>query len=512
MRRSGLYAVLATVASSSLLGCFSSSTNFKSPPVDGGGYEEPDGSAPVEDATSPEDAAKTPPPEAGTPDVVEEVAPPQVLAVVVTGPSGPESGKIVAFDRQDGQPLVTATTDATGTVVQQVSAGDQVTIVLGTVDAPNLVTVAGVKPGETLTAFDAPANVETEPPVVAVLLPPYDVGAPSSYVQANVGNCANTAYGEGEGEVDVPAGASCVNASGQFPVLATVYGPSYPVAQIAWMSNRDNQLAPDGGVTTVDLTSQTWSTTFGGETINVANVPDGNYPAVMYTEVANSVPETQYDNNVTLVDAGTALSNLYTHPGYADFVQTEVSLETPQDVGGSVQAVADRSAAPTTTSSSATQNVDMNDALPLITASAIDTTNPAQPTVTWTAAAPLSSATAIFSQIFWNGPDDDAGDYAYGTWTFVVPASQTSIVPPVLDGDALEYAPNAQAFWTDSGPLVAAMNADAFPTYDAFVQTGANIGQGLAPSNQPLVPMLPANGRARITLYSPQNGESDISE
>ncbi len=493
-----------------MLACFnSSSSNFQ---FDAGELETPDAGSPVYDATTtPDGSMPTTVPEAGPdapPDVVEEPAPPTTVQVLVIDASGPEMGVTIVFDDASGNVLATAVTDALGSVVQQVAAGSQVTALLGTSDAPNLLTITGVKPGDVLKVIDGPI-APTPGEAAEITYSPFAQGdAGVAGYHATSGICGNN-QDETPGEIDYGLSPGCTNSSGQFPVLLEALGTDGP---LAWQGGKGSPTL-DGGVSRVDFTSSSWSTTLGTETVTLLNTTPADGPYTTATEYTvtdpvSSVPiSAGTDYTPGTVDAGVLQSTFAIHPGFGDFDQVEVDESAYQSGGVSQLTIADRVSATTSASPSASDTIDLNDALPAITGASIDTTNPSQPTLSWTSDTPLTGATATFVQVqFFDLLDDAGGDRKVGNWTIIVPASQMSVVPPQIPGD-LGFGPSALATYnTDDYPIVLSLSADALPTYDAIRATAAQVGTSLNVDNTPLIPPLPANGRARMTMFYPTGG------
>ena len=178
---------LLVAAAGSLFACVGDD-GAQLPSVDGG-LLVPDSSTPHADATAPgtdsgpaNDAA--PESDAGAVD-----SGPQPVTVRVVANGAPESGATIVFQDATGAVVTSGTTDATGSVTQLVTAGTQVTAVLGTAASPNLLTIEGVEPGDAITFVDtsAPSYVSAEFNVVAPT-PTWD--AASTYENAYAGGAA----------------------------------------------------------------------------------------------------------------------------------------------------------------------------------------------------------------------------------------------------------------------------------------------------------------------------------
>jgi hypothetical protein len=518
--------ILLALASTAFLACSSSPSPGPevSGPEDGGATNDataPDGSKPGDagrdaaDATTPDgsqptgaadsgvdgasDAAGGPDAADATPDAIEEPPPPTTVEVLVVNAAGPEMGVTVVFSDATGALITTGVTDANGTVVQQLAAGSQVTAELGQSYAPNLVTVAGVKPGDVLKLLDGPFL--SNQGVAEVTFNGLADASASDYLLSS-GVCGVDTDG-GTGTFDYGIGPQCTNASGQFPVLAQANGGA---GTLAWQSGKGN-LVTDGGVSPVNLSSATWSTTFGTETLTLTNVGDGVGPYTAFTEYASSdsvssVPYSVTNFGLNQLDAGLFESTFTIHPGLGDFDQAEVEYQITQSGGNSLLAIATRVSATTAGSPSASVTIDVSDVLPAITGATLDATNPGQPKFAWTSAAPLSVSAATFVQAQWTEALDDAGTVRTGTWTVIVPASQMSATAPQIPS-ASGFGPGARSTWPATFPIVFSMNGDGFSTYDTVRALAARVGSSLSAGSSPLVPPLPANGRARITAFVP---------
>ncbi len=464
-------------------------------PPDAGGTTKPDASMESGTDAAP-DAADA------TADVVEEPSPPAPVQVLVINADGAESGVTIVFSDGAGALLTTAITDANGSVSQQLAAGSQVTALLGSSGAPNLVTVTGVKPGDVLKLLDGPflSNSGT----AAVTFAAYAQGDASvSDYQLASGSCSTTTGGEA-GTFDYGLNPWCMNASRGFPVLAQAIGPDG--GPLAWESGKGN-LVTDGGVSPVDLSSATWSRTLGGLTLTLNNVSDSISPYASFTEFAStdslsSVAYSTTNFGLSQIAAGMLQSTFALHPGFGDFDQVEAEYGTTQPTGRAFGAIADRVSTATVASPSTSDTIDVTDALPAITTANLDATNRSRPNFTWTSAAPLPAAGATVVQAQWQEVVDDAGDLKIGTWTIIVAASQSSVAPPAVPS-ATGFGPASTATWPDTFPIVLSMNGDAFPTYDAIRATAAQIGPALNVNSAPFIPPLPANGRARLTAFLP---------
>jgi hypothetical protein len=447
-----------------------------------------DGSTPVADLDAGHDAA-----DAGETGTVQ---------VIVLSTDVPEQGVTLVFSDATGALVTTAVTDAQGSVVQAIAAGAQVTALLATREAPDLVTVTGVKPGDVLKFHDGPfPSLRGTAAVTFTKLAQADASVVDYTLTSGV--CAADTGGPA-GTFDYPMSGTCMNAEGQFSVLAEAFGSDGP---IAWESGKGTLNADPTGLSKVDLTAATWSTTYGTETATLLDVPDGANPWMTVFEYAASDSATAVgyfssSTTTTSLDGGVE-STFPIHPGFGDFNQVEVDVPIAGADGLSTFVIADRVTATTPAAPSASDAIDLEDALPAFTSETLDATNPVRPTFAWTSASSPSAAAAIIVEAYWSDPFDDAGDLRYGTWTLVVPPGQASIVLPQIPS-ASGFGPNAGATWP-GGNSIAAVNADAYPTYDSIRAAAADFGPLLfnLSTTTATLPPLPANGRARLSEYEP---------
>ncbi len=496
--------ILLPIPSVALVACFgSSSPPLAEMPFDGGG--ESTDASPTEDVTLPEaspapeaaavesgvdggaggavDAGVNTSVDAGS-DVTgsEASVQPLPVTVIVVGPGGPEAGKTIVFSDANGLLLATGTTNAAGTVVQPLAAGSQVTALLGTIDSPQIVTVVAVQPGDTLTAIDGAAQSPDGGVELDVSLP--SLGGAEDYLLIAGTACSQFVSAGESPSADIDVGG-CVNAAGQFPLLALARDSSGTIG----FQYQKPIAATAGGTVAM---SGAWAS-IGTETVNVAGLSQADYPYVMYSEVASGIPYSQINLSPDAVDAGGVSASFDTHPGYADFIQTEVSVQQSSSGRGSVTAVATRATPPVTSGSA---SYDSSDLLPQITDATLDASDPTRPSVTWTAAASLSSAVGVFTEMSWTA-FEDGGTEQSGTWTVVAPSDAAMVKVPVLPPSSL--APGADASWNDT-PTVGAVAGGGLVDYAALRSTVGSIAAQVDPSSQPLIPPLAANGAMKITV------------
>jgi hypothetical protein len=261
------FLVLASIP----VACVSSNA---SPNEDSGAPPGQDGAPPSEDAApSGSDATL---PDAGTDapekDSATEDAGPQPLTVHVLLGLAPESGVLVVFQDASGAVVSSATTDATGSVSQLVTAGSQVTVALGTTLAPRLVTIQAVEPGDVLTLVDTPpASTLAENVNVTLPAPTWDASGATEYVYA--AQCGTSAGSP------VYVNPDC-QLNGQFPLLA--YAQASGGQELAYTYQTGNALLEDGGTDAITVT-RPWATSSVVEQLTTSSLPAGITGDVQFT-------------------------------------------------------------------------------------------------------------------------------------------------------------------------------------------------------------------------------------
>jgi hypothetical protein len=461
----------------------------------------PDGSAPFADSgvdTSIPDAL-APFADGGTPDtsiadVVVDVAPLPVT-VRVTNPTGPEEGVVVVFDTAAGVVSGMGTTDAAGEVTQMVAAGSEATVVLGTAADANLVTVMAIEPGDVLSIFDSgnvSINASIDDVTNAATAPD---GTATFLVQA--GSCETSYFSA------VPLGVPQ-----PFSLYSECYGPAGVPLFLTALDANSMQLAYawrtaplssfDAG--TLELTAGgTWSTATSTQSIAATNVAaDTVGGELIFSELSGGVPLLQYADLPPVTDAGVPSIPFTVHTGYPDAIQTEIDV--PGSASLSELVVVKRESAPT---GNATTTIDLSTLLPSFIAPNLDTTNPSQPTVTWTTSSPLTGAAGLFAQFSWFTDVDSS--YYVGTWTIIAPSTATSAPTPALPASLAAYAPNATSSF-NSTPSLIAVGGSAVPSYAALRALQGSFSIPTILSGGPFAPPLPANGTLVLSVTAPGGG------
>jgi hypothetical protein len=493
------------------------SNNQANPGDDAGGLPAEDGAAPLPDATtggsdSATDAAPThdatapldgsPVGDAGTDAPVD--AAPQPLVLHVTQNGAPESGVAVVFQDATGNVLSNTTTDATGSVSQLVTAGSQVTVIMGTATLPNVVTVQAVEPGDVLTFLDDAQAVTIPSEYLDVTLPAetWDAASATTYLYA--GRCGASAGSE----IYITAGCE---SNGTYPLLA--YAQDTSGQEIAYTYQANNALVPDGGVPdggVVPVTvSQPWLTPTATQSLTTSALPllaDGGAASVnltyTYAEVSGGVPVSLLPTTST-TDGGVVTDVFPIHTGFGDFVQTTAQARLLGSSNAESVVIGGTRGAPPAGSASAAYDLS---ALPLFLTAGVDRSDAGVATdMSWTTAAPLTSAAGIVSALQWSYYPGDGGPNVNGTWTIVSPSSATSAVLPSLPAPLASWGP-VQGSGYNQLPRVAAIQSSLIPGYAALRAQFANVSLFASGNWQATLPLLPANGTILVSVIYPNEG------
>jgi hypothetical protein len=434
---------------------------------------------------------------AKSPDGATNDGGPGPVTVTVVTPSGPESGVTVVFQSAAGTVITSAVTGSSGSVTETVPSGSEITAILGTAIAPSLVTIMAVEPGDSLTVLDTTAV--TTGPTETVDVPSLPTGAPGAttgyrvYATAVCDTDLSTSF-----PLVMNLEPQCATAAGLFPALAVADGPS---GELAFFFQNGNNALPDGGPPeggVLDLTmSGTW-TTSGTQTLTASNLPTTvlSEGVLAFTEVAEGLPYTQA-SSINVTDAGPVTQSFASHPGYPDFVQSEVNvLASNSDIvsGGETGNWQSMAAIATRTSTTSPASFDLSQLLPIVTAAGVGYDDPTHPTVSWTTSAPVTTADAVIAVITWSGTTG-------GTWTIVAPATTTLLqVPSLPTGNTL--GPPSTASYSQT-PLVILMDASFWSGY-ADARGGVSGVMALTNQNsdyaaQAIVPPLPVDGTLNLS-------------
>ena len=484
------------------LACFSS-TSETPREYESGTPPQADSSPFGEDTGAPTRDGGRPPTDAGADTTVVDAGPePLTLTVLLLG--APEPGVNVVFQDDTGAVVATATTGTDGMVTQFVTAGSQVTALLGSPQGPNLVTIQGVAPGDTLTVVDTTSNSPATGENVTVTLPVATWDASGTAEEVYAGRCYNPP------SYPLYLSANCETA-GQFPLLALAVD-STSQQEVAYTYQLGNLAQPEGGLPDGDTSlpiaiTLPWETSTATATLTSTNPPglpdDGGTTStadgvsLAYYEVAEGIPfSVPLARGDTIDDGGTKSGEFAMHPGYPGFIQGQAFdlVNTPNGIV--VEGAATR-AAPQATSLA--MSFDLS-TLPLITATSIETTDGGttlQPNVTWTSTGSLSAADGIYISAQWfSSAATEAGTvYVDGTWTILAPPTATNVRAPALPASLAAWAPSATASF-NSRPRVGAVQASFVTDYAGFrAQFG---GLSILSGYEIVLPTLPVNGTVHL--------------
>lgn len=311
--------------------------------------------------------------------------------------------------------------------------------------------------------------------------------------------------------------SSDCESNGTFPILVLASGGPYSnFAQLGYAWQNGNEFPLDGGAVTVAM-SGSWSTTATAQRIVEANVPTGLYESAFatYGEVADGVV-TGWSTMVP-DDGGGATSTFRGHPGFGTSAQNEVMISPSGAVigaGGSLFAAVSAIATAGPVGADASASFDLSTSLPLITnvtvgAGADASGTPSRPYVSWSSDAGLvARISGVALQLTWTTYYDDNTD-AWGTWTFVVPPTVTSITAPALPPRVAGWGPGPTSqFYT---PSLVAVEAAFMPNYASFREGFRPFLHAFASPNDYAaggygilaLPALPPNATVRLTGVAP---------
>ena len=341
--------------------CVNSSDTPPPPPAfdAGPGYDAQGVDTSVPDVAVPDGSAPDSPAEA-------EAGPTTASVTVLAGVGGaPKAGVTVVFSDASGNLVDTKTTGADGKATATAAPGGMITVAVGGLGRRELFTFVGVKAGDDLVAFDVAVAPPT-PPELSVDLP---ANPPPTAVRYDVysGVCA------GQGAVSPVLNQlfdACYR-GGKAPVVAIATDANF--ARVAFAYKKGNPIEVDGGLAQVTGLGP-WSTTLGTYNVAVTNAPAA-IQSVQFAsvEVADSVSFPQYLGNP--LEAGSGSATFPTLPGYADWFQPQVMVNTPAN-GGALQAYVFSARRVAPAASGATETFDLSQLLPAISTLDFDRRRP----------------------------------------------------------------------------------------------------------------------------------------
>jgi len=456
-------------------------------PIDGGAVSDAGGTG-TPDATSPApvDAAFD-----ALPDVAID-ANPQAATVLVRGADGaPKAGVTVVFGDATGAVVATETTNAQGAVSRALTAGTQVTAILGTELYPEIVTVLGAQNGDVLTAVEEKETSESR--TVSITSVPGGAPDAATSLRAEIGPCRRAFIVP---PTTFTVDGRCMRA-GKFPLLLKAMRTD----ELAYTHLKNNVVPPpDGGPINVAPTAA-WLTDTTSQTVSASNAPPGGSLVLGLAEVTDGVPFLQAQNIGTPPDGGVGFVTFPSHPGYASFVQREAtSYRYLGQSGIALRSIAARTATPT---ASSVVNHDLAQLLPEITAATLDTATPARPSTTFTTAGTTAGADVIVYRVRWEHARD--GGTQRGRWTIVGPPTTTTFTCPALPAASASWGPQAGATFT-TPPFVGFFDATFLSGYDAARGQAAAFSPSEDATNgfaeDGMVPPLPVDGTVRLSAIT----------
>lgn len=427
-------------------------------------------------------------PDAGDVDAADVFVPPAPKGVTVTviDNSLPKADVRVISQDATGAVIADAKTDAAGKLTIA-TAPATVTVLAASNTAPTPVTFFAVEDGDTLVVRIPPAVLVEQAPVghySVTFTPGGVVATPHANVTVG-GGCSNSTL-----DTTVPLVVdlfpSCVSATN------VIFGDGSAVDGTRNGFAFKKGVAPPAANASADVTLPAWDPP-GATTLTASHLPSGylSVDASLYM-IANGAsfgtdvaPGSDQINSV-------AGRTFQTATGFADAYQSFV--HTVDDTGGLVESsILRRETAPATTT---LPDFDFTNALPYITATALDSTTVSRPIVTLTSDKPLTAVDGGIVVLSWTSSSDAAA-----AWTFVVPASAAA----TFKAPALPTDVDAQRF-TPIGPTI----VDSATFFEATQLPGYKETKLI-----PIVPRasldlldasvpLPINGTVRITSWSPQ--------
>ncbi len=456
----------------------------------------PEGSAPEAGLDASPDAAADSSPDASPPEASVEAGAP-VVSAVVRSAFGPEQGVTIVFEDAAGAVLATAITDASGVASQAVGSATEITAIMGTELAPQLVTIQGVAAGDVLAFYDA--KNDTIGVQLSIDLAPDAAPPPgTSAVYAQVGDCTAGAV-----PTSLDLYSPKCQSQGKFPVYLYAQAGADGGYQTLGYTSVKGVVAPtDGGVVSV-IAPGPWQTATAVQVVVAQFDGDSGIPDIDIglDELANEVAMTSNTSFNTNLEAGTQSANFLVHPGYDDDLQAEAYYFEYPGSGRSLTGLAQRGLG-----DSGTSTLDLTGSLPAITSSMVDPSTPARPTMSWVSAGSLVSAKGVLAQVAWSDTTD-AGLSVLGSWVVVMPSSAAMASTPALPGAFAPWLPTSTSTFAQA--IITAVDADFLPDYAHLrAQAGSfPISASLASNyTEPVVPPLPAGGTLKFTAFTYTGG------
>lgn len=436
-------------------------------------------------------------PDGGEVDAADVFVPPAPKGVHVTVIDGvlPKADVRVISQDATGAVIAEAKTDATGKLTIA-TAPSMVTVLVTSNSAPTPVSYLGVADGDNLLVR-LPPSLASQPSPVGQYTVSFTPGVQGQSLNATVFvGGSNGCTGSSNDTMTTPAGvtlfSTCLGAANA--ILAVGMNGSSIVDGFAFKKGVAPPASPQVPVA-VDLPA--W-TAPGATTLTATNLPSvaaatlGNL--YMIANGASFSAGTGAGSFAGGLNGGLTFA---TATGFAEAYQSVV--HSTDDAAARVDTAFIRREATAAPASVTLPNFDFTNALPYITAAAVDVTTAARPIVTLTSDKPLTAADGGVVVLTWSTASATAPVTA--TWTFVVPASAAATFKaPALpvDTDALTFTP--------TGPV----NVERAAFFEATQLPGYKETKSL-----PIVPRatpdlldtqlpLPVDGTVRLTTWAPQ--------
>ncbi|MBK6693429.1 MAG: hypothetical protein IPG50_14655 [Myxococcales bacterium] len=457
------------------LGCVADDGASPSLSFDGGTL---DVAAPDGTALQPEAAVDAP-----APDVAAAVT-----VVALRGGAPAANVNVVFGDLLTGAVVEAKQTDAAGRASSAVIGGADVTVVFGTTEQPELVTIKAVEPGDVVAVVDptfvaAPTRIMVSAPDAA---PPT-----TTNYEVKVGSCRTYATAL---PVELSLAPECALA-GSFPVLVEAQQSYVGVAFVA----EKNHVLSDAGAP--DAASPvavggSWAST-DTRTIQVVGAGPTTNGSASFSEVVGGQAFTNTTSFFGLSDGGPLTTSFAGHPGFATTFQHEVSVRAVQNGARLYRSFATRGSTPNNVA------VDLGAMLPAISEVGIDAAaSPSRPVVQWKAESPIVEGDGIVVRVSWSEYPADGGASVLGHWTILAPPLSSLIEAPALPPAlASKFAPNASSMFQTT-PTVILVELSAVPGYRELRQASHQVQPTEALLNNfaaAVAPSLPVDGTLRLT-------------
>jgi hypothetical protein len=403
---------------------------------------------------------------------------PAPVTVLVSFHGKPRPGIAVVAHDTTGAVIATNTTGADGKATFLGVSPSMVSALLGQaagIGGHQIVTWLGVQPGDLILAQDielsgAPIGIYTVSEGGVL-----DGGFTYS---GYVGTCA----GSNQFPFDIFVTFPCLRATNS--LLVGGYDLNGGLVGYAFKRNAPT-LATDGGTTPVTVGA--WAAP-GKTTVTVSNVPASGSGFANLWEITDGDSGVQ---NLTGGIANGTSTPFQTAPGFADALQGGFRFQ-PRLAPGSELTVAARTAV------AADVAVDFATALPSVTDTTLDATDPSRPSVTIKTTGSLATTDGGAYYVAYSPPGADFPD----SWLFVVPPDTTTVKAPAMPASANPWLPKpADAGGTFADPYIFFLETDALPGYTEFRQGAGTLvpyaNRGGAESRI----ILPKNGSLRMSSF-----------